>query len=71
MCKPIIKCSRCEEEFCTGLDYRWHFDKHIDEWWESENKEKYIKETTNIGHETTEKNTNNFWQSIRYRLVGK
>ena len=46
MCKPIIKCSRCKEEFCTGLDYRWHFDKHLDEWWNSKNKQEYIKKTT-------------------------
>ena len=71
MNKPSIKCSRCDKVFSGGFEYRIHFDKHIDEWWESENKENYIKETTNIGHETTEKNTNSFWQSIRYRLVGK
>ena len=46
MCKPIIKCSRCEEEFCTGLDYRWHYDKHLDEWWDAEDKQQYIIKTT-------------------------
>ena len=34
MCKPIIKCSRCNETFCTGLDYRFHFDKHLDDWYD-------------------------------------
>ena len=46
MCKPIIKCSRCSETFCSGLDYRWHFDKHLDEWYKAENKQEYIKKTT-------------------------
>jgi hypothetical protein len=42
----MIVCSRCGEKFDNGLDYRWHFDIHLDEWWESEDKEKYIRETT-------------------------
>jgi len=46
MCRPIIKCSRCDETFCTGFDYRWHYDKHLDEWWKAEDKHKYIKQTT-------------------------
>jgi len=46
MAKPFIKCSRCDETFSSGWDYRWHFDKHIDEWWESEDKMEYIKQTT-------------------------
>lgn len=46
MAKAIIKCSRCDETFSSGWDYRWHFDKHIDEWWESEDKMEYIKQTT-------------------------
>lgn len=44
--KKIIKCSRCDETFSSGLDYRWHFDKHLDEWWEAEDKANYIKRTT-------------------------
>ena len=36
MARKIIKCSRCDETFSSGLDYRWHFDKHIDEWWQAE-----------------------------------
>jgi len=44
--KPFIKCSRCNETFHAGFDYRMHFDKHLDEWWESKDKVKYIKETT-------------------------
>jgi hypothetical protein len=46
MAKPSIKCSRCGEEFEHGLDYRWHFDVHIDEFAAAEDKNKYIKETT-------------------------
>jgi uncharacterized C2H2 Zn-finger protein len=46
MCKPIIKCSRCNETFCTGLDYRFHFDKHLNEWYASKDKQEYIKKTT-------------------------
>ena len=47
MCKPIIKCSRCDEVFCNGLDYRWHYDKHLDESWNAADKQEYIKQTTN------------------------
>jgi hypothetical protein len=68
MCKPIIRCSRCEEEFCNGLEYRWHYDKHLDEWWAAEDKQQYIIETTTKRHEKT---TYSFWQSIRRRLVGR
>mgnify|MGYP003640263186 FL=1 len=46
MCKPIIKCSRCEKTFCGGFDYRMHFDQHLDEWYTSEDKKQYIKKTT-------------------------
>ena len=46
MAKAIIKCSRCDETFSSGWDYRWHFDKHLDEWYESEDKHEYIKRTT-------------------------
>jgi hypothetical protein len=51
MCKPIIQCSRCNETFCNGYDYRLHFDKHIDEWYNSQDKIEYIKKTT-INYET-------------------
>jgi len=47
MPKDSIKCSRCNETFSGGLDYRWHFDKHLDEWYNSENKQEYIQLTTN------------------------
>tara|TARA_R110002012_G_scaffold309023_3_gene515811 strand:- start:258 stop:401 length:144 start_codon:yes stop_codon:yes gene_type:complete len=46
MCRPIIKCSRCDETFSAGFDYRMHFDKHLDEWYASEDKDEYIKRTT-------------------------
>ena len=34
MARPFSKCSRCDETFSSGWDYRWHFDIHIDEWWD-------------------------------------
>jgi len=43
---PTIKCSRCGETFIAGFDYRMHFDKHMDEWYESEDKDEYIRRTT-------------------------
>ena len=46
MARKIIKCSRCDETFSSGLDYRWHFDKHFDEWWQAEDKAEYIRQTT-------------------------
>jgi len=46
MSKPNIKCSRCGETFNGGFEYRIHFDKHLDEWYESEDKDEYIKRTT-------------------------
>ena len=46
MARAIIKCSRCDETFSSGWDYRWHFDKHIDEWWQAEDKAEYIRQTT-------------------------
>jgi uncharacterized C2H2 Zn-finger protein len=46
MTKPFIKCSRCDETFSAGFDYRMHFDKHLDEWSEAEDKHEYIKRTT-------------------------
>jgi uncharacterized C2H2 Zn-finger protein len=46
MAKAIIKCSRCDKTFNGGFEYRMHFDKHLDEWWESEDKDEYIKRTT-------------------------
>tara|TARA_R110001592_G_C12652909_1_gene701524 strand:+ start:32 stop:280 length:249 start_codon:yes stop_codon:yes gene_type:complete len=46
MNKPSIKCSRCNETFNGGMEYRMHFYKHLDEWLESEDKIEYIKRTT-------------------------
>ncbi len=46
MTKPFIKGSRCDETVSAGFDYRMHFDKHLDEWWEAEDKDEYIKRTT-------------------------
>ena len=46
MCKPIIKCSRCGDLFCSGFEYRMHFDQHLDDWSKSKNKKEYIEKTT-------------------------
>ena len=48
MSKPSIKCSRCNKTFNGGFEYRMHFDQHMDEWWEAEDKHEYIKRTTNV-----------------------
>jgi hypothetical protein len=32
MGKKIIKCSRCDQEFETGFDYRMHWETHLDEY---------------------------------------
>ena len=48
MSKPSIKCSRCSKTFNGGFEYRIHFDQHMDEWHESEDKHEYIKRTTNV-----------------------
>jgi|TARA_B100001248_G_scaffold235851_1_gene198844 hypothetical protein len=59
------------------LDYRWHFDKHIDEWWETNDKDKYIKETTNenfkdiIGTSNLDKKPERKYHRIWNRLFGK
>lgn len=48
MSKPSIKCSRCSKTFNGGFEYRIHFDQHMDEFDESEDKHEYIKRTTNV-----------------------
>jgi len=52
MPKDSIGCSRCNETFSAGFDYRMHFDKHLDEWYNSENKQEYIQKTTNMKFDT-------------------
>lgn len=44
----MIICSRCGEILKSGWDYRWHFDRHLDEWQAAENKTEYIEQTTKI-----------------------
>ena len=44
----MIICSRCGEVLKSGWDYRWHFDRHLDEWQAAENKTEYIEQTTKI-----------------------
>jgi hypothetical protein len=41
-----IKCSRCNETFNEGLEYREHFYTHLEEWEASEDGYEYIKQTT-------------------------
>lgn len=47
----MIKCSRCAETFYNGVEYRAHYDKHLKDWENSNNKEEYIKSTTNVWKE--------------------
>lgn len=42
----MVICSRCGEVIESGWDYRWHFDKHMDEFDNAEDKQKYIEEST-------------------------
>lgn len=44
----MILCSRCGEIMESGWDYRWHFDKHLEEFDTTEDKTEYIKQTTEI-----------------------
>jgi len=61
MSKPSIKCSRCDETFSAGFDYRMHFDKHMDEWYESEDRAEYIKTTTMHKHERKKEESLEEW----------
>ena len=42
----MVICSRCGEIIKSGWDYRWHFDKHLDEFDNAIDKQSYIIETT-------------------------
>ena len=44
----MVICSRCGELIESGWDYRWHFDQHLDEFDNAEDKQEYINETTRI-----------------------
>lgn len=44
----MVICSRCGEIIKSGWDYRWHFDKHIEEFDAAEDKTEYINQTTEI-----------------------
>lgn len=44
----MILCSRCGEIMESGWDYRWHFDRHLDEFDDTNDKQEYIKRTTKI-----------------------
>ena len=46
--KKLIQCSRCAATFYNGNEYRIHYDIHLKDWEASKDKEKYIKNTTNI-----------------------
>ena len=44
----MIVCSRCGEVLKSGWDYRWHFDRHLEEFDDTNDKQEYIKRTTEI-----------------------
>ena len=44
----MVVCSRCGEVIKSGWDYRWHFDKHLDEYDSAVDKQAYVNETTRI-----------------------
>ena len=44
----MIVCSRCGEVLKSGWDYRWHFDQHLEEFDNAEDKQEYIERTTKI-----------------------
>lgn len=44
----MVICSRCGEIIKNGWDYRWHFDKHLDEFDDANDKIEYINQTTEI-----------------------
>lgn len=44
----MVICSRCGEVIKNGWDYRWHFDKHLDEFDSAIDKIEYINQTTEI-----------------------
>lgn len=44
----MVVCSRCGEIIESGWDYRWHFDRHLDEFDNAVDKQEYIKQTTEI-----------------------
>ena len=44
----MVLCSRCGEVIESGWDYRWHFDKHLDEFDNALDKTEYIERTTQI-----------------------
>lgn len=44
----MVICSRCGEMIESGQEYRWHFDKHLDEYDMAIDKQLYIQQTTNI-----------------------
>ena len=44
----MIVCSRCGELLKSGWDYRWHFDRHLEEFDNAEDKQEYIERTTKI-----------------------
>ncbi len=55
----MVICSRCGEIIKDGWDYRWHFDKHMDEFDNAKDKQKYIEESTEEAYNKFLKHTSN------------
>ena len=61
-----ILCSRCGELLQSGWDYRWHFDRHLDEWQAAEDKTEYIEQTTKIVNDKISKTMSKTSNKSRY-----
>ena len=55
----MVLCSRCGEVIKDGWDYRWHFDKHLDEFDSVVDKTEYIERTTQIVNDRLMEHINN------------
>jgi len=55
----MVLCSRCGEVIKDGWDYRWHFDKHLDEFDNALDKTEYIEQTTQIVNDKLLEHINN------------
>jgi uncharacterized C2H2 Zn-finger protein len=62
----MILCSRCGELIKDGWDYRWHFDKHLEEFDTTEDKTEYIKQTTQIVNDKIIDNMSKMSNKNRY-----
>ena len=55
----IVLGSRCGDVIKDGWDYRWHFDKHLDEFDSVVDKTEYIERTTQIVNDRLIEHINN------------